>query len=58
MQTDYDKFASLVRELAIPAFFNTPLSGPMSITIGNDLQGQKVRFNFDKDAKYTGVTFI
>lgn len=58
MQTDYDKFVGLFKELAIPAFYNAPLEGPKAITVANNEQGNKAQFNFDKDGKYTGVTFL
>lgn len=58
MQTDYDRFASTIQELAIPAFFNNPLEEAKSVVIGNEQQGIKVKFNFDVNGHYESVSFV
>ncbi len=58
MQTDYEKFKSVIRELAIPAFLSEPLEEVKSVTIGNDQQGTKAKFNFTVEGRYDSVTFV
>ncbi len=58
MQTDYDKFTAVIRELNIPAQRDAPLDEPKYVMISNDQQGTKAKFNFDKDGRYQSVTFV
>lgn len=58
---DYEKFSNMIKELAIPAYFNNPnveLNEAKRVEIANNTQGTKVQFNFSVEGRFESVTFV